>query len=144
MIRAVLDASILVSAVSSPQGKPGQIVRSLVEDRSFALILSPELSAELERALFYPRIRERIRATDDEIRQWVASLSVIAEVVTPTVVVSVVDADPDDDKYVAAALEGRAHYLVSGDTHLLDLTSYQDVQIVTAREFLAILGVPSS
>ncbi len=144
MTRAVLDANILVSAVISPLGRPGQIVRSLVEDRSFTLILSQELSAELERSIFYPRVRKRIRADDDGIRQWVASLNVIAEVVTPTVAVSVVAADPDDDKYLAAALEGRAQYIVSGDAHLLDLGGYQDVRIVTARDFFDILGLGGS
>jgi predicted nucleic acid-binding protein len=30
-------------------------------------------------------------------------------------------ADPDDDKYVAAALQGRARFIVTGDRQLLAL-----------------------
>jgi hypothetical protein len=50
-----------------------------------------------------------------------------------------VEKDPDDDKYLVAALEGRAEYLVSGDSDLLALREYKGVNIVTAREFLRII-----
>jgi predicted nucleic acid-binding protein len=50
-----------------------------------------------------------------------------------------VEKDPDDDKYLVAALEGRAGYLVSGDSDLLELHEYKGVHIVTAREFLRLL-----
>ena len=44
--------------------------------------------------------------------------------------------DPDDDKFLAAAVGGRADYLVSGDIgHLLDLHEYKGVAIVSPREF---------
>jgi predicted nucleic acid-binding protein len=29
--------------------------------------------------------------------------------------------DPDDDKYLATAVEGRAAFVVTGDPHLLDV-----------------------
>jgi hypothetical protein len=47
-----------------------------------------------------------------------------------------VAADPDDDAVLAAALDGGARYLVTGDHALRDLSSFQDVEIVTARELL--------
>ena len=140
MIRAVLDANIFVSALISPTGIPGQILRSFLEDRSFTLVLSLEITEELERSLFYPRVRRRLGASDEELRQWVASLCVVSELVTPTVHVAAVAADPEDNAYVDAALEGRARYIVSGDSHLLELERVQDVEIVTARRFLEILA----
>lgn len=81
-------------------------------------------------------MRKRIDATDDEVRQWVSALSVIGDLVTPSVAISAVAADPEDNKYVEAALEGRAEYIVSGDSHLLALEQYGNIPIVTAREFL--------
>jgi predicted nucleic acid-binding protein len=52
---------------------------------------------------------------------------------------SVVREDPDDDRYVECAVEGRAEYVVSGDRHLLTLGSYRDFVIVSPRAFLAVL-----
>ncbi|MGE0470670.1 MAG: hypothetical protein AB7L09_19065 [Nitrospira sp.] len=47
----------------------------------------------------------------------------------------VVEKDPEDDKYLAAAIEGRA----GGDSDLPELHEYKGVNIVTARAFLRIL-----
>ena len=139
MIRAVLNANVLASALMNSFGASGQIVRSLAEQGSFTLVTSRDLLDEIERVLFYPRVRKRIRASDEEIRQWVVSLNIIAEIVTPTIDLSVVSADPDDDKYVEAAVEGHADFIVSGDAHLLGLGSHGGVRVVTPREFLDIL-----
>jgi predicted nucleic acid-binding protein len=45
--------------------------------------------------------------------------------------------NPDGDKYVAAALEGRASYVVTGDRRFLGDAG---VAIVTPRAFLDLLG----
>ena len=49
--------------------------------------------------------------------------------------------DPDDNPIIAAALVGRASYLVSGDKgDLLALGRVQAVRIVTARAFAELIG----
>jgi hypothetical protein len=48
--------------------------------------------------------------------------------------------DPDDDKYIAAAIEGRARFLVAGDSDLLDLKEYDGIRIVSPRVFLDLLA----
>jgi len=47
--------------------------------------------------------------------------------------------DPDDDKYIAAAIEGRARFVVAGDSDLLDLKEYDGIHIVSPRVFLDFL-----
>jgi putative PIN family toxin of toxin-antitoxin system len=47
--------------------------------------------------------------------------------------------DPDDNKFIACAIEGEADYIVSGDGHLLSLKHYKGIQIVDANGFLKIL-----
>jgi hypothetical protein len=53
---------------------------------------------------------------------------------------SAASVDPDDDKYLAAALEGRATLVVTGDPDLLALEEHQRVRIVNPRAFLGLLG----
>ena len=43
--------------------------------------------------------------------------------------------DPDDDKFISCALEGKCLYIVSGDKDLLSLGTVDDVEIVTVAEF---------
>ena len=50
--------------------------------------------------------------------------------------VAVVDADPDDNKFVAVAVASRAEAIISGDGHLLELGSNCDITILTPAQFL--------
>ena len=43
--------------------------------------------------------------------------------------------DPDDDKFINCAKDARALYIVSGDKDLLVLEQYDNIQIITAKEF---------
>lgn len=139
MLRAVLDANVLASAFIRPQGPSGRILREFVENRAFELVLSPSILAEFRRVLFYPRLRKELDCTDEEIEARVASIGVLADLAEGKIDVRAVKDDPDDDKYLAAALLGRAGFVVSGDPHLLDLGEYQGVRIVKPRKFLEAL-----
>jgi putative PIN family toxin of toxin-antitoxin system len=113
VLRAVLDANVLVSALIRPTGPPGQIVIKLLEGRAFELITSPAILNEVRRSLTYPRVRKYLIASDDELDLWVASLELIADTVKGRLRIKAVVEDPDDDKYIVAALEGRAQFIVS-------------------------------
>ena len=52
--------------------------------------------------------------------------------------------DPDDDKFIDAALSGGATIIVSGDRHLLSLGSIEAIEILTARQFLDRLATQHS
>jgi predicted nucleic acid-binding protein len=44
--------------------------------------------------------------------------------------------DPDDDKFIDCAVSSKSLYIVSGDDDLLSIRSYEDVKIITAKEFV--------
>jgi putative PIN family toxin of toxin-antitoxin system len=44
--------------------------------------------------------------------------------------------DPDDNKFLSCALEAKANYVVSGDSHLLSLKHFHTIQIVDAATFI--------
>jgi putative PIN family toxin of toxin-antitoxin system len=138
-VRAVLDANIFASALMRPQGPPGQVMGLLLRQRAFELVMSPTILEEVGRVLRYPRLRKRIAATYEELDLWLSALDIIAVPVEGSLDVQAVAADPEDNKYLAAALEGMAEFVVSGDGHLLSLGTYQGVRVVTARRFLETL-----
>lgn len=49
----------------------------------------------------------------------------------------VIDDDPDDDKILEAAVAGDVEYIVSGDSHLLDLDTHAGIAIHDPARFLA-------
>ncbi len=48
--------------------------------------------------------------------------------------------DADDNHILATALDSHCSHLVTGDSDLLDLKKFQDVEIVTPREFLELVS----
>lgn len=50
--------------------------------------------------------------------------------------------DPNDDHVLAAALASKARVVVTGDRDLLALARFHDVEILTAKTFLARLEAP--
>lgn len=43
--------------------------------------------------------------------------------------------DPDDDKFLECAKDSHALYIVSGNKDLLVIEKYENIQIVTAKDF---------
>lgn len=139
MLRAVLDANVYVSAIVGPGGPPGRIVDRFLRDAAFELIVTPGIVEETLRALSYPKVRKLVRGeVDPEL--WLENVVFLAEMVSGEREVSGVCRDPDDDKYLGAALEGRAAFVVTGDQGLLSIEEYGEVRIVSPRGFLSILG----
>lgn len=139
MARAVLDANVLISALLRPSGPPGQILHALLSRQGFELVLSWGIVAEVERALDLPRVRQHL-ADPKDARLLVADVIAIADLVEDTGRVVGVCRDPDDDRVLGAALDGRAGMIVTGDRDLLALNQHEGVRIMTPREFLDSLG----
>jgi putative PIN family toxin of toxin-antitoxin system len=135
--RAVLDTNVFVSGLISPKGPPARILMALRSAR-FTLVSSPPVNEEIIEVLSRPTIRDRY-GLGDRIFDVSFILWEVADLVIdlPHVQVS---SDPDDDKFLATAVAGRADYLVTGDVgDLLSLREYKGVKIVSPREFVSSL-----
>jgi uncharacterized protein len=138
VLRAVLDCNVYVSAIIRPEGPPGQIIERYLRASTFDLVMSPAIRDEVLGALAYPKVRKSLkRDVDPEL--WFEDIVLLARMVAGDHQVTGVSEDPDDDIYIAAALEGRCKYIVSGDPDLATLGEHEGVRIVTPRAFLTLL-----
>jgi uncharacterized protein len=142
LARAVVDTNQFVSGLISKVGLPYQLIEAF-RHGSFTLLISPSLRAEVEEVLQRDKFRVRYRITDDEREQFLFLLDARAVVVTPRRRLPVHIRDPKDERVLAAALGGRADYLITGDDDLLVLNGdprIRSLKIVTVREFLDLLS----
>jgi putative PIN family toxin of toxin-antitoxin system len=130
----VVDTGVLISGVLWT-GLPHRLIE-LAEAGDITICVSGDILQEfrevLSRSKFTGKIQDRL-TTVEEIMQGVLRL---AALYPAPPLVRVVQADPDDDKFIACALTAGAQYLISGDSDLLDLEEHDGVSIVTVREFL--------
>ena len=138
MIRAVLDANVVVSGVLSPAGVPGQILDEWRAER-FALLVSAPILEEIVRVLEYPRIARGHRWPHAKVQEFVVELGNVAILTPGELTLNIVRDDPDDNRYLECAVEGAADYLVSGEHHLLALQDHRGISIVTPKTFLQAL-----
>lgn len=135
-MRCVLDTNVLVAALLSRSGAPGELVRLWLEG-AFEVVASPLLLAELRRVLANPKLRSRVSEAEAE-----AFLALVTEGATivddPVCPPSLRTADPNDD-FVVAIAEGARAVIVSGDQHLLEMAgrlpvrSPEDFRLLLSR-----------
>jgi uncharacterized protein len=130
VFRAVLDPNILISALLSPRGSPARVVSRWLAGH-FELVVSETLLTELERALSYPKLRDRVSA--EESAALLAFLRRGARLAADPAATAPGSADPADD-YLLALAEAERAVLVSGDRHLLALGDRLPIE--TAGAFL--------
>ncbi|MBI2773876.1 MAG: PIN domain-containing protein [Chloroflexi bacterium] len=112
----------------------------LLEGRFVALV-SEQVLEEVDRALGTPYFARRLSPADRT--EFVGLIRREALIVTARKAVRGVASHPADDAVLAAALDGGASHLVTGDRELSALRSFRGVEIVSAREFLVLLGSPA-
>jgi len=135
MLRVVVDTSCLVSYVLTR----GNLMRRVVAHwraGTFTLLSSPATRAELAGVLARPAIRRLAAAPPNELAR---GLERFSEHVPGVLDLPGACRDPKDDKFLACAVEGGAHYLVNSDRDLLDMRHYRDVAIVNPGQFLLAL-----
>ena len=128
--RAVLDTNILISAFPT-EGKPLQVLQWVLENG--VLILSDSTFDETATRL---GLRKFDRYLSGERRnELLADLEAVAEWTAVSGALQVCR-DPDDDKFLEAALAANADCIVTGDRDLLVLDPFEGVRIASAAVFL--------
>ena len=130
-MRVVLDTNILISAFVFPGGNPEAVYRLALDGR-IELVTSPVLLAEFARVL-----ADKFGWEEGWTEEAVAHVARTAVIARPTDPVAEIEADPDDDRVLEAAIDGGADWIVSGDRHLLDLKRWRGIRVVKAVTFLA-------
>ncbi len=130
-MRVVLDTNVVVAAFAT---------RGLCQDvfelclKETHLILSDLLLKEIQRVF-----SDKIRLPPAKIDSILALLTDRGEIVTPVLLKENICRDPDDVKILGTAKSGRADVIVTGDEDLLYVKNFDNILIVSPREFWALL-----
>ncbi len=131
-MRVVLDTNVLISALISRDGMPGQVLNAWIDGR-FILILSSFILEEFFRISVY-----KIKFNEGKILRLINFLKQSSELVEP-VQLEAGQADANDWTILGTAIAGSADYLVTGDVKLLNIKYFHRIQIIGPAEFLRIL-----
>jgi len=127
--RVVIDTNVLISGLLSTTSTPARAVHKAVTHAQ--PVSTTETLRELIGKLLSPKFDRYVRREQrDALLQHVASLVEIVDVLQPIRA----SRDPKDDKFLEAAVNGRADVIVTGDKDLLDLNPFRGIAIVTPAD----------
>jgi uncharacterized protein len=129
-MRVVIDTNVFISSFFG--GNPRQII-TLWTEGHITLCLSRHIIEEYVEVL--ERLELKDRAALEGILAFFANGINCLYAATPPEL-NVIEADPDDDHFLACAVALNAKTIVSGDQHLLDIENYMEIKIITPKQFL--------
>lgn len=136
-MKAVFDTNIFVSALAIPGGQAERAI-DLVIDARVNLCISKEIIHEVLGVL-----AQNFSKGPEELSRTAVFLSELAELVVPRKKLAVLDDEPDN-RILECAATGHADVIVTGDRAMLNLKKYQEIRILSLRQFLDEISVPDS
>ena len=130
-MRVFLDTNVLVAAFAT---------RGICADLFRAVLLEHDPTTgepvlrEIQRVLV-----KKLRFPESRTREIILFLRDHAEVTDPKKAASWPQADADDRWIVAAAIEGKAEILVTGDMDMLEAKTQTGIRVVSPRGFWELL-----
>ena len=127
-MRIVVDTNVIISGVFFG-GAPGEILKAIVSNKVTACA-SKQIVEEYIEIVNEMISRKQGKLNSDILLMLIESL----EMIKPKIHVKI-SRDPDDDKFIECAKDAGALYIVSGDKDLLVIKQYENIKIITAKEF---------
>ena len=133
VIRIVLDTNVYISALLFG-GKPADVILLARDREGIFIYSSPYILEEVRKVL-----SEKFNWPEDKARELHDLLATRARLVDAQERIFDIQ-DDADNRVLECAVSSRAHYIVSGDKHLLDLKEFRSISIIKPAEFLALLS----
>lgn len=134
MHKVVFDSNIYISAIVYG-GKPEDLVRLCYgRNQKINLFCSPLVIKETADVL----ASEKFGWMEPRIAKAIRYIARIAEIIVPKSKLSITVHEADN-RILECAIEAKADYIVTGDKHLLDLKSYEDIKILKPAKMLELI-----
>lgn len=130
-MKIVCDTNVLISGILFG-GHARQILNLSSMGRVTNFISEPIL-AEVEDVLSRPKFK----LTPSQVSGIIALFRDTFELTYPSKKHKVIEADPDDDLILDAAVEADAGVIISGDSHLRNLGKWKNIRILTPADFIS-------
>ena len=133
-MRVVIDSNVFISAFFWG-GSPRRVLERAVRGND-ELLVCREILDEIAVVMRRPKF-----GVDPVfIDYFLKSIEEIARPAPIAQPVPLICRDPQDNKILACAAAGRAEFIVTGDEDLLVLKEYAGMKIVSADDYLKLLG----
>ncbi len=139
-MNSVIDTNVAISGLLW-DGPPNQLLK-WARYGIVRVLACEETITELKSVIEHKKFTKRlsiIGSTSDELFAYFMNLVVF--VPSPKFIPEEIIEDTFDNLFLALASDNKAHLIISGDNHLLDLKEYNHIQIVTPAEACKVIEI---
>ncbi len=133
-MRVVLDTNVFVSGIFWEGNFCSKIINKW-KNKDFELVSSIEILEEFVKTLK----NFKIQMPGNMIEEWRRLIIKNSIIVEPTIKLSIIKNDPNDNKFLEAGISGKADFIISQDKHLLKLKAYDMIKIISPEKFLLLI-----
>jgi len=132
-MKIIVDTNVVISGLL--WGGPPNRILKWAREGILNIMACEETTAELKHVIQYKRFSKRLSHMDiSPTEAFFYFMNLVTFVPTPEIMPDVIKKDPFDNTFLALASDNRAHLIISGDRHLLDVREYKTIQIVRPSE----------
>ena len=129
MIKVVIDTNILMDAWGDELSYTRKIIDEVIKGNLQAVV-SHKIWRE------YQLILNRL-VNNPQHHQLANTFFSAVEMINVKSRVKVVKYDKDDNKFFNCAIDGKADYIISNDSHLWEIGEYQGIKVMRPQDFWA-------
>jgi putative PIN family toxin of toxin-antitoxin system len=133
VIRAVIDTNVLVSAMIASSGNEALVVMAINQG-----LVTPCISPEILKEYSDVLLRPRFGFPANEVDALLGMLRRRGDFLDPGPIARI-SPDPDDDKFIACFLAGKADFLVTGNKRHFPQPQRTGARVVNAAELLELI-----
>ncbi len=135
-MRVVFDTNIFISMLIW-RNKELEFLYDLFQQNKITVSVNIQIIQEITRVLNYPKFAIPLQKAD------LTAEKIISAIINDCLIFSssakplkIIKDDPSDNIILDCAQSSGADFIVSGDKHLLNLKSFQNIPILTPRQFI--------
>lgn len=128
-MRVVFDTNIFISAFVFPESQAEKAILKIIEGND-TLLISRDIIMEVLSVLSRKFSRDK-----EQLSHVAVNLSELGELIEATKKISVLT-DESDNHILECAVSGNADAIVTGDKGILELRRFENIRIMSLREYL--------
>jgi len=132
MIRAVIDTNVALSGLLW-WGQPAKLL-ARAEAGEFQILVTESMISELTRVICLRKFTKRFNELEATPEDALTFYKNLVKFCKQPPELKIKCNDPDDFIFVELAVAESAHFIVSGDSHLLDIQTVKGIPILNTRQ----------
>jgi putative PIN family toxin of toxin-antitoxin system len=129
-MKIVIDANVFISSFFWG-GNPRLVLERVIAGAD-ELFITKEILDEVESVVGRPKFH----ADKEKTAYFINSIEEIGNKIVPKRHIKNGSRDKADNKYLECGITADVDYIISGDIDLLELKEYENIKIVTAKNYL--------